>query len=139
MDTREIGHKDLGPLSALKHVFFFIILFSLGYLSLNVATGGFYECRATIACFCIAYTTMATQLIIAHMSKDHFRPFWWPLICLGIASINYYTLLVPTEPLIFALLVLMLALYMHFITFVIRQVCDTLGIYCFVIKHDKSQ
>lgn len=135
MDKTEQGHKELGTANATKHLLFILLLFVLSYLFLlQPAHGGVYHTRALLMCVLICYTTIATQLIMAHMAKEALEPAKAPYIFLAVGVINSVVDVVEAEMLTYGMAVVVILLYLHYVMNVCRQVCQHLGIYCLTIR-----
>ena len=77
---------------------------------------------------------MATQLIVAHMCKEPFLPSPWAMGLLLLAALNSTFLWLPTTPVSWAVCVVMVLGYLHYVLSVVDQICSYLGIQCLRIK-----
>lgn len=135
MDAKEQGHKELGSANATKHLLFVLLLFVLSYIFLlQPAHGGVYHTRALLMCVLICYTTIATQLIMAHMAKEALKPALAPYIFLALGVVNSVLDIMEGEMLTYGMAVVVILLYLHYVMNVCRQVCQHLGIYCLTIR-----
>lgn len=138
MDAKEQGHKELGAVPATKHLLFMVLLFVLSYLFLmQPPHGGVYHTRALLMCVLICYTTIATQLIMAHMAKEALEPAKAPYVFLALGVINSLFDFVEGETLTYGMAVIVILLYLHYVMNVCRQVCHHLGINCLTIRKCK--
>ena len=136
MGATERGHKELGTLNAAKHLLYVLLFFALAYLYLMQPLGdsrytGRYLLEATSLC----YSTIATQVILAHMAKDAYIPAVWPYILLAIGIVNSHVKLVQAEQMAVVLLAVVLIGYLHFVICVCNQMARHLGIQILVIEH----
>lgn len=135
MDAKEQGHKELGNAYAFKHLLFILLLFALSYLFLmQPAHEGVFHSRSLLMCVLICYTTIATQLIMAHMAKEVLQPAKAPYVLLAFGVINGVLDIVEGEMLTYGMAVIVVVLYLHYVMNVCRQVCSHLGINCLTIR-----
>lgn len=82
----------------------------------------------------LVYAVFASQMILSHMSKEPFVPYPWALGVLIVGCAN--TLLHIAPPLLVDTVLLALTFlgYGHFVSSVILQICEHLGINCLTIK-----
>ena len=134
MDEEERGHKELGALAAVKHLLVLIIFFGLSFMFLTGPGEGLFLCRALLTYVCLAYAIIATQLIISHMAKEPWNAFSGPMFGLVAGIVNSRAMIVDQATLMYVLIVLLIAFYLHYVINVVNQVCDFFGIRCLVIK-----
>lgn len=134
METAAQGNKKLGAIAATEHLLYFVTFFTLAFLFLQQRQhGGALHARALLLCATLSYTTILTQLIMAHMAKEVYRPAWAPFAVLALGAVNAIFDLVQSEALAYTLAALVLAMYLHYVTCVVQQICAFLGIQCFTI------
>jgi ethanolaminephosphotransferase len=141
MDPQEKGHKELGALKALEHLLYMAVVFCLSFLFLTQPKADHpYFDRALLLCVTIAYTMLATQLIIAHMAKEKFTPKI-RLYLLGMTAgvVNAVVDLINPVPLVFFFAVAFVLFYLHYVVNVCNQVCEYLGIKCLTIPNQKPE
>ena len=134
MDARERGHKELGTLNALKHLLYFVAFFALSFIFLLQPLGaGRYKGRMMLEVVSICYSIIATQVIIAHMAKEAYRPSVAPFLALALGIASWGFGVFPGDVTVYALAATVLAGYIHYVFNVVDQICGHLGIQCLVI------
>lgn len=141
MDARERGYKELGTGNALKHLLYMSLFFALAYLYLSqkLDDPGLFEGRWLLETVSLAYSQLATQIIIAHMAKDAYVPAWTPYaaLALGLLNSQLSRLDLPSfdQGLVAkAILAAVLIGYLHFVVCVCVQVARHLDINIVTIK-----
>lgn len=93
------------------------------------------ECRAAFSMFGFLYALTATQLIVAHMSKEPWLP---SLLALTLPLLHVASVLgwwhVPPHALLLGLHTVALAVWASYVLGAISQICEFLGIKCLSIK-----
>jgi ethanolaminephosphotransferase len=136
MDASERGHKCLGALPATQHLLYMTVFLALAYLYLmQPPHGGVFHSRALLLYVAVSYSTIATQLIMAHMAKEAWRPAWTPFVGLVAGAVNSKLEFVHSEALAYTLGAVVLVTYLHYVVCVCKQACTHLGVKCFTIAH----
>lgn len=133
---QERGNKQLGRNAAFLHFVALTAMIGVSTTWLWQPTGGEpYLCRAENMLVGIVYALAASQLIMAHMSKEPFRPPIWAIFLMAVAAINAQLKLM--DPLLFTLglFAIVFVGYLHYVFVVIGQICEYLDINCLTIKH----
>lgn len=134
LTPKEAGHKQLGPKAAWAHFIAITAQLALSTMWLWGATGTPYLCRAQNASVGVVYALMASQLIMAHMCKEPFRPPLWAIFGMAAGAANSRLQLVDPLQLTVALGVVFVLGYLHYVISVINQICGFLGINCLTLK-----
>ncbi|KAI7846212.1 hypothetical protein COHA_000282 [Chlorella ohadii] len=123
LPKREHGHKQLGKAAAAAHIAQLAVFFALGAAMLGLAAPQLPgQARVANATFGILYALQATKLIMAHMAKEpyevgnHFLPF------ADAVLLNYSVCAVS------------LALYLHYVVSMVREICAFLCIPCLTVR-----
>lgn len=131
---QERGHKHLGRTAAFVHLVSLVCMLALGCIWLWQPTTEPFQCRATNLMYGLVYSFVASQLIMAHMSKEPFEPSLWAIGAMAAGAINSRLRLVDPLLLTASLDLVVLIGMMHYVFTVINQVCEYLDIYCLTIK-----
>ena len=76
----------------------------------------------------------ASKLIMDHMAKEPFEIFWLPILALVMLLGLNRAAVVESEIAAWTFAALLLALYLHYVTSAISEICAFLGIKCLTIK-----
>ena len=127
----ERGHKQVGSGAAALHFVIIMALLALGTILLWTPVPEFPGlCRVENALFGVGYALQASQLIMAHMSKEPFQPSMWPILALAAAALNLRLKFADPLLLAGALAVATCVAYLHYVLRVIAEICAYLGIDC---------
>ncbi|KAG1676918.1 hypothetical protein FOA52_014794 [Chlamydomonas sp. UWO 241] len=129
----ERGYKELGRGAMARHLGIVVALLALGTL-ITSEQGAYGSARAVSVAFGLMYALVASSLIVAHMSKEPVPVFYWVYGLLALAAANRFTGAVDSRTAALVLMGLTLVGYLHYVISVVNQICDYLGIRCFVIK-----
>ena len=131
---QEAGHKQLGVKAAWAHFIAITAQLALSAVWLWGETSTPYLCRAQNVSIGLVYALMASQLIMAHMCKEPFKPPLWAIFGMAAAAANSRWRRVDPLLLTSALDVVFLLGYLHYVVSVINQICGFLGINCLTLK-----
>lgn len=67
-------------------------------------------------------------------AKEPYAPYPWTYVLVGLGALNSSLQLLPGWHLAAVLVAVTVAMYLHYVTSVVAQVCAHLGIQCFVIS-----
>lgn len=136
---QERGHKQLAKGAAAAHFVIISTLLVLGCLWLWHPCQQLYLCRAQNAGFGIAYALFASQLIMAHMSKEPFEAPLWAILVLALGVLNKVLHVFDPLPFTLVLDAVLLFGYLHYVLVVIQQICEHLDIYCLTNKQKAAK
>lgn len=135
----ERGHKDLGASSRLQHLLFVVAILALGTWWTSYEGDMAYEqCRLVSIAYGLVYTLVASQLIVAHMAKEPFRPSAWAYLLLLAGIANNYLKIVDGLTAASFLCCTALLWYEHYAVSVVTILCEHLKIKVFTIKVHSS-
>nr|BAU37047.1 ethanolaminephosphotransferase [Chlamydomonas sphaeroides] len=134
----ERGHKELGTGARLKHLAYGLTLVGLGTAYLADTNLQPWQARVAALLYGLVYATVATQLIMDHMSKEPFRPPLVPLAVLAAATANSFLQLADGRLVAFGGSAIMLVYYGIYVTSIVNQVCAFLGIHCLSITTKRA-
>ncbi|GMH39591.1 hypothetical protein BSKO_07489 [Bryopsis sp. KO-2023] len=138
LPPKERGNKELGGRNAAWHLGCMLFVIGFGSLWVLEPPSSAGECRAAFTTFGTAYAYIATQLIVAHMSKIAFEPSPWAMGILFLGAVNTRLLIVNKLVFAFGALGVTAFGYMHYIVSIVRQICQFLDIWCLSIKARKT-
>ena len=95
--------------------------------------------REVLSTFGFVYAWEATQLVLAHMTKEPIVTTWWPTAVMALAAANSFA--GPFDPKLVARVAnpVVIIAYLHYVTSVVGEICQALDINCLTIKHPKPQ
>lgn len=129
----ERGYKELGRGAMTRHLCIVAALLVLGTV-VTSEQGEYGTCRTVSVAFGLMYALVASSLIVAHMSKEPVPVFYWVYGLMALAAANRVTGTVDSRTAALALMGISLVGYLHYVISVVNQICDYLGIRCFIIK-----
>lgn len=136
---QERGYKMLGFQNSAFQLACILCLLICGGVWMSVPTTNFGECRAVYSAFGTMFAYIATQLIVAHMSKVPFQPSLWALGVLLVGAINAHFVFFSSYGFAYGALLCSLWAYLHYVVCTINQICDFLDIPCLTIKDKKEK
>ncbi len=86
----------------------------------------------------LVYALVASQLIVAHMAKEPVPVTWWAVALLLVGAANQQLTVVDVRVAAAVLMTFTLFGYLHYVTGVVQEICQHLGIKCFVIAVHKE-
>lgn len=135
LEKEERGHKELGTSSRLKHLGYILALLILGtWWTSYQGPMAYGQCRLVSIAYGLAYTVVASELIVAHMAKEPFIPSPWAYLIILAGIANNYFKLVDGLPAALFLCSTALLWYSHYAVSVVSALCDHLQIKAFTIK-----
>jgi len=139
LPQEERGFKQLGYGAALSHLLQ-ILWTCLGCgMVLMLPLVPPVHSRVVFEIFGINYALQATRMIMAHMSKEPFQIAVWPNLLIGFQILNHY--LGFFDPIFVAYFVLVAigCGYLFYISSIISEICDFLGISALTITQSKKE
>uniref|UniRef100_A0A7R9YWU4 CDP-Ethanolamine:DAG ethanolamine phosphotransferase n=1 Tax=Chlamydomonas euryale TaxID=1486919 RepID=A0A7R9YWU4_9CHLO len=133
LPVEERGHKELGQANMLKHLFGILAMLALGVVATSDGGGGYGNCRMMSVTYGMMYALVASGLIVAHMAKEPVPVFYWAYALLLLGALNHEVPFVSSRVAAGAMLAVAAAGYLHYVVSVVNQICDELGIRCFLI------
>ncbi|KAG2524822.1 hypothetical protein BBO99_00005805 [Phytophthora kernoviae] len=144
----ELGNKHISKTIALFQLIPIAILLALGSLWICGPDAENYTNYPVLFLFPIGigYVFFSTRMIMSHMCKIPFTPQLRVIIPFGFVIFNAYgptvgILSKPLVPTIWASLLYMVfivVVYLHFVSGVVKDICDFLDIYLFKISKPKA-
>jgi ethanolaminephosphotransferase len=95
--------------------------------------------RSVMSTFGIVYAWEATQMIVAHMTKEPIVTTWWPTAMMALAYLNTHLAALDPALIPFLINIAVVAGYLHYVTSVVNEICAFLDINCLTIKHKASK
>lgn len=136
VDVQERGNKELGIAARVVQVAEKVALGATALVWLQLSHSG--SARNVLSTFGVMYAWEATQLIVAHMTKEPIVTTWWPTAIVALSAANAYVGVV--EPGLVAVIVngVIIVAYLRYGICVVGEICEALNINCLTIKHKKS-
>lgn len=134
LPIEERGSKSLGHAAAASHLLQILLTCACGGLLLALPVHVSGQSRVVMATFGVTYALQSTRMIMAHMSKEPFSIALWPIILMLTQIGNQFLKLANPVLLAYAVNVVVVAGYLHYVIGVIGEICAFLGIKALVIK-----
>lgn len=135
--VEEKGHKELCRMSQAVQILekCLLVVTALLWLENSPASAA----RSVMSTFGIVYAWEATQMIVAHMTKEPIVTTWWPTAMMALAYLNTHLAALDPALIPFLINIAVVAGYLHYVTSVVNEICVFLDINCLTIKHKASK
>lgn len=135
MPVQERGHKALGRGNAIGHLISLEAVNIIGGTMLVSCLKTPTTAPAVNAIFGAIYALQSTKLIIDHMSKEPFNILIWPLVAMGLVTLNACFSVLPFNLFCWVMCGLVWSGYIGYVVQNINEICNYLEINCLTLRH----
>ncbi|GAB4823532.1 hypothetical protein N2152v2_010578 [Parachlorella kessleri] len=138
LPPHERGYKTLGQGAAAVHLLQITVMFVLGTALVLLPAPAPGQGRVQVGTFGVLYAWQATRLIMAHMCKEPFVMAAWPLAAIAVQVANAWLHILDPLLVAYAVNVLVVFGYLHYVVTVVGEICAFLDIPCLTIRRKKG-
>lgn len=134
LTEQERGHKQVGRAAAVNHLILIGMVVGFGSVWYIASPSAHGECRLIQSAWGVLFAVAGTQLIVAHMAKEPYQPYWWLFVLLAGAAANSQMNWLDTYVVAISVWAVAVIAYSVYVFCIISEICAFLKIRCFSIK-----